>query len=169
MSNRTGTPKLNPIRAMSDGLNYFALFLPGGVENTIFLARISEHEKAQEVARRWYALPRRDRKNASLDELCKAAGVDPSKFLGVVAGTAHELGIDVSDVMAAIANLDTLPAYMDRVVKRGGFRERARILQSAGLYPRSDGPTADCQPFDLEGLPSFEEDTIEFTRLLEAW
>jgi hypothetical protein len=169
MSNGTRKPKLNPIRALSDGLNYFALFLPGGVENMIFLARLSEDEKVQEVARRWNAVPRKDRKNSSLDELCKAACVDPGKFLGVVAGTAYELGIDVRDVMTAIANLDTMPAHMDRVVKRGGFRDRQRIFQSSGIWPRSDGPRADQPPVEIEGLPSFEEDTIESTRFLEGW
>jgi len=169
MRNRTRTPKLNPIRASSDDLNYFALFLPGGVENTIDLARLSENEEVQEVACRWYALPRKDRKNTSLDELCKAAGVDPGKFLGVVVATAYELGIDVGGVMAAIANLDTTPVHMDRVVKRGGFRDRERILRSAGVYPRRDGPRAEQPGFEIEGLGSFEEETIESTRFLEGW
>src|SRR5882762_10372454 len=111
MANRTLRPRLNPIRALSDGLNYFALFLPGGLENMIELARLSEDQKVQEVARRWNALPRKDRKNTSLDELCGAAGVTPSKFLGVVVATACELGMDVRGVMAAIANLDTMPAH----------------------------------------------------------
>jgi hypothetical protein len=169
MSKGTRTPKLNPIRATSDGLNYFAFFLPGGLDNVIDLARLSENEKVQEVARRWNALPRRDRKNSSLDELCKAAGVTHSKFLGVVVGTAYELGIDVGDVMGAIANVQTMPAHMDRVVKRGGFRDRERILQSAGLYPQNGRPTADQPPFEIEGLGSFEEDTLESTRFLQGW
>ncbi|HLN01083.1 MAG TPA: hypothetical protein VK335_17470 [Bryobacteraceae bacterium] len=162
-------PKLNPIRSLSDGLNYFALFLPGGLENVIDLARLSENEKVQEVARRWYALPRKDRKHASLDELCKASGVSASKFLGVVVATAHELGMDVRGVVRAIVNAQTLPAHMERVAKRGGFKDRQRILQSVGLYPRDDRPRADQPAFECEGLQSFEEETIEFTRLVEGW
>jgi hypothetical protein len=169
MSNPTRTPKTNPIRALSDGLNYVALFLPGGLENMIDLARLSEDEKAQEIARQWNALPRRDRKNTSLDELCAAAGVRAAKFLGVVVTTGYELGMDLNGVVAAIANLDTMRAHMDRVVKRGGFRDRHRILQSTGIWPRSDRPTADRPRFEFEGLGSFEEDTIESTRLLEGW
>jgi len=169
MANRTQRPKLNPIRSLSEGLNYFALFLPGGLENVIDLARFSENENVQEVARRWNALPRRERKNASLDDLCKAAGVGASKFLGVVVATAHELGMDVSGVVAAIANLETMPAHMERVAKRGGFRDRERVLQSVGFYPSNDRPGADQPAFECEGLQSFEEETIEFTRLVEGW
>ena len=169
MANRAQQPKLNPLRSFSEGLNYFALFLPGGLENAIDLARLSQDEKVQEVSCRWKALPRKDRKNVSLDQLCKAAGVGTSKFLGVVVETAHELGIEVRDVVKAIANLETMPAYMERVAKRGGFKDRARVLQSSGLYAPNGGPRADKAPFEIEGLPSFEEETMEFTRLLEAW
>jgi hypothetical protein len=169
MANRAQQPKLNPIRSLTEGLNYFALFLPGGLENAIDLARLSQDEKVQEVASRWKALPRKDQKNASLDQLCKASGIGASKFLGAVVETAHELGIEVRYVVKAIANLETVPAYMERVVKRGGFKDRARVLQSSGLYPPDDGPRADKAPFEIEGLPSFEEETMEFTRLLEGW
>ena len=135
----------------------------------IALARLSENEKAQEVARRWNALLRKDRSHTSLDEICESANITPSKVLGVVVATAHELGMDVGGVVRAIANFDSIPAHMDRVVKRGGFKDRARILESVGLYSRSDGPRADQLPFEIEGLESFEEDTIQSTRLLKRW
>ena len=135
----------------------------------IALARLSENEKAQEVARRWNALPRKDRSHTSLDELCGAADVTPSKLLGVVVATAHELGMDVGGVLRAIANFDTIPPHMDRVVKRGGFKDRARILESVGLYSQSDGPRADQLPSEIESLESFEADTIQYTRLLKGW
>src|SRR5262249_13425211 len=101
MANRTQRPKLNPLRSLSEGLDYFASFLPGGLENVIDLARFSQDEKVQELASRWNALPRKDRKQASLDQLCKAVGIGTSKFLGVVVETAHELGIDITRMINA--------------------------------------------------------------------
>jgi hypothetical protein len=168
MANRTQRPRLNPIRALSDGLNYCALFLPGGLENMIELARLSEDEKAQEVSRRWNALPRKDRKNTSLDELCGAAGLATSNFLGAVVATAYELGFDVRGVLAAVMNLGTMPAHMDRVAKRGGFKDRCRILQSMAIWPGGVRRTLERPAVELQGLPSFEEDTIESTRFLEG-
>lgn len=168
MANRTGIPELNPIRALSDGLDYFALFLPGGVPNTIALARLSEDEGVQAVALLWNELPRKQRRNASLDELCRGAGVGVSKFLGTVVGKAFELGMDVSAIFEAIMNLDSMPKYINRALRPGAFRDRERILRSAGLLPRSKEPTAATVSNPVEDLPSIEEDTIRFTRLLRG-
>ena len=88
MSNGTRTPRLNPIRALSDGVNYVAAFLPGGLETMIALARLSENQKVQAVALQWNSLSRRNRGNTPIDQLCRAAGVGDSKFLGTVTGTA---------------------------------------------------------------------------------
>jgi hypothetical protein len=166
MSNRTQIPKLNPIRALSDGLNHFALFLPGGVQNTIALARLSEDEAVQAVALLWNELPRKQRRHASLDELCRGAGVGVSKFLGTVVGKAFELGFDVRAVFEAIVNLDSMPKYINRALRPGAFSDRERILRSAGLLRRSKEPTAETPSNPVEDLPSIEEETICFTRLL---
>jgi hypothetical protein len=166
MASRTGRPKLNPIRALSDGLDYFARSLPGGVQTTIALARLSEDEAVQAVALFWNELPRKQRRNVSLDELCRDAGVGASKFLGTVVGKAYELGIDVSAVFEAIMNLDSMPKYIKRALRPGAFRDRERILRSAGLLPRSKEPTAGTSSNPVEDLPSIEEETICFTRLL---
>jgi len=166
MSNGPRVPKLNPIRALSDGLNYFALFLPGGLETMIALARLSENQKVQAVALQWNSLSRKNRRNTPIDQLCRAAGVGDSKFLGTVTGTAFELGIDVSGVFAAMMNLDAMAAYMHGPL---GFKDRARVLHSVGLLAWGNESTVGDELSELQDLPSFEAETIQSTRLLKRW
>ena len=130
----------------------------------IALARLSEDQKVKSVALQWNSLSRKDRRNAPIDQLCRAVGVDDSKFLGAVTSTAFELGIDVSRVFAAITNLDAMPTRMGRAL---GFKDRERILRSVGLAARRNEATTVGQLGELEDLPSFETDTIESTRFLK--
>ncbi len=129
----------------------------------IALARLCEDENVREVALRWNVLGRADRKNMSLTNLCREVGLGDSKFLGAVVAIAYELNIDVRGVVAAAANLDGLTTQVCFSAMRGGRRARWALLHSAGLLASSEPVAADRS---REGLPSFEQDTIESTRFL---
>jgi DNA-binding transcriptional regulator YiaG len=68
--------------------------LRGGLETMIVLAWLSEDEGVSEVAAQWSLLTSGDKHKMEIERLCLAAGVEPADFMGAVAATAWELGIE---------------------------------------------------------------------------
>ena len=60
----------------------------------IVLACLSENEQVHEVAAKWSSLTSGDKQKVEIETLCLAVGVEPADFIGAVAATAWELGIE---------------------------------------------------------------------------
>lgn len=108
------------------GLNWIATFLPYGVPTMINLAWLSQNAKARKVASYWMTLDTAGKDNVQLDDLCDEVGITPAEFVGAVAGTAHELDMDVSAVFAGIARMaDALSVAFARAYETPDGREWA--------------------------------------------
>lgn len=114
------------------------------------------------------------------EKIAEAAGMTPSRMLGIVVEAAHEMTVNTSKLVAALS----MDSIMERAVKEArkpsGFKDRERILQSAGLYPAPSGVTINNSPMAiaqaradmatsigaLDGLDDFERDTMDSTSFL---
>jgi hypothetical protein len=85
----------------------------------IHLAHLSIDPRVRSVARAWHSLTEVERIETRIEEVCRAAGIGGADFIGCVAGTAWELGIDVAAFLTG------------RPGQRG--RLRLRILTSPGM------------------------------------
>ena len=84
-------------RTFSAGrLEHAARFFPGRARTMIHLAHLSIDPRVRSVARAWHSLTEVERIETRIEELCRAAGISGADFIGCVAGTAWELGIDVA-------------------------------------------------------------------------
>jgi DNA-binding transcriptional regulator YiaG len=65
----------------------------------IHLAHLSSDPRVRSVARAWQSLTEVEKIETRIEELCRAAGIGGADFIGCVAGTAWELGIDVASFL----------------------------------------------------------------------
>ncbi len=65
----------------------------------IHLAHLSIDPRVRGVARAWHSLTEVEQIETRIEELCRAAGSSGVDFIGCVAGTAWELGIDVASFL----------------------------------------------------------------------
>ncbi len=86
-----------PVR--SGKLEHAARFFPGRVRTMIHLAHLSSDPRVRGVAHAWRSLTEVEKVETHIEELCRAAGIGGADFIGCVAGTAWELGIDVASFL----------------------------------------------------------------------
>lgn len=77
-------------------LEHAARFFSGRVRTMIHLAHLSSDPRVRGVAHAWRSLTEVEKIETRIEELCRAAGSSGVHFIGCVAGTAWELGIDVA-------------------------------------------------------------------------
>jgi DNA-binding transcriptional regulator YiaG len=79
------------------GVEFAVRSIPGGIRLIVHLASLSSDPRLQSVAAAWNAgTPGRTRARTHIDQLCTDAGISQADFIGNVAATAFELGMDVS-------------------------------------------------------------------------
>ncbi len=111
VNRRTSIPEIPfigskpPIPRFPYGLKYLATYLPGGMKTMIHLAWLSRNKRVRDVARRWRALDKEQKRSIEIEELCHEAGVKDSDFIADIASTAHELGIDVGSLIGGMTQM----------------------------------------------------------------
>lgn len=143
------------------------------------VARLDDASDASRLLVAWDELGGKE--NVTPEEIAEAAGMTMGHMIGVIAEAAYDNSVAVSRLIEAL-NLEEI---MDRAVKEAkkpdGFKDREKILQSAGLYPTPSGATFINQNNSVtsaslrsgpvsatDGLESMEDDTIEFTTLVRG-
>jgi hypothetical protein len=162
--------------------------LPGGWHTAfVILQHIAKRDGDSEEAKlmaAWEETHAVHGTKVTPEDIAQAAGMTPSRMLGIVVEAAHSMKVTTSKLIHAL-NLDDV---MRRAVKeaktKGGFKDRERVLAAAGLYPSTsqaisiyNNPTATAQAaagiqagvHAAEGLDEFERDTIDSTSFLREF
>jgi hypothetical protein len=87
------------------GLRYAAQFLPYGLKTMMQFAWMSEDSRARKVGSWWLFSDKATQESSDLESLCEKADISPAEFVGVVAGIAYELGVDVSELIGGMARM----------------------------------------------------------------
>jgi hypothetical protein len=123
---KSNEPRRSTAPPIPCSLKYPASFLPGGVKTFVHLAWLSSDERARDVARRWRELTPAERDETDLESLCDQAGIRGDSLLGIVLGTAFELGIDIAPVIGGISSMPhVLLGVFHRASQSGPAREQA--------------------------------------------
>jgi hypothetical protein len=117
----------------------------GGVESVIEALRFSqEDEAAHAFLRKYDSVPPGDLPYLSIDEICVAAGVAPSRLLTL----AVDWMVKISLMKTSVEVSSSLPGVTKAMVKNAltdkGTRDRRLLFQIAGMLPtaRPAGPLA---------------------------
>lgn len=160
--------------------------LPGGWTTAFAVlkhiaAADSECEEARLMAS-WEEIHSVHGEATTPEMIAAGAGMTPSHMLGLITEACHAMKVNVAKLIAAL-NMDEV---MERAVKEAkkptGFKDRERLLQSAGLYPTPAGVTINNSPTAIaaaraaasaaaestNGLGEFERDTVESTSFLRG-
>jgi hypothetical protein len=142
-------------------------------------ARKDDNSEAARLLQAWDELG--GKKDVTPEEIAEAAGMTPGHMVGVIAEAAYDNSIHVARLIEALNLEDIMNRAVKEAKKPDGYKDREKILQSAGLYPTPSGatfinnPTAIAGaslraaiPGDADGLTGIEEDTIEFTTLVRG-
>jgi hypothetical protein len=108
------------------GLRYTAQFLPYGVRDMMQFAWMAEDRRAKKVGSWWLFADKATQDSADLEDLCDKADITPGEFVGVIAGVAFELGIDVSPLIGGIADAPrAVEAALAHTIRTGEGLEEA--------------------------------------------
>jgi hypothetical protein len=114
------------------------------------------------------------------EQIAEAAGMTPSHMLGVITEAAHLQTVNVAKLVKAIKLGEVMERGVKEALKPAGFKDRERILQSAGLYPAPAGTTINVEAnaqagakvtqslAAADGLDEFERDTLDATTFLRS-
>jgi hypothetical protein len=113
----------------------------GGIERIVEALRWSEDCTAVAFLNKYDSVPQADLKHLSVEEICVAAGVEPTQLLSLaVDGLMH-----ISLNMAKLQVFSSLPGIMRATIKSAlkdkGWRDRRLIFQALGFLPVPSGCT----------------------------
>jgi len=69
----------------------------------ILLAGLATDARVREVAQRWQSLTDAEKEDTSLERICCGVEIDSGKFIGEVAATGWDLGIDIGTLIGGMA------------------------------------------------------------------
>jgi len=116
-----------------------------------------------------------EKKHATLDDVCAAAGISPVRLLKAVVGAAYEAGCDVAHLVAAVAHPDVVSKGIEYAKDKDGIEDRRMLYQHHNFIPVPKGTTINVSSMSGsvaqaqatsgdQSVPSFLEDveaTIE--------
>jgi len=82
-----------------------------------------------------------ERVRVSFDDVCAAAGVTPSRLVGVVTSTAMDMGRDVGNFVAAITHPQVVAASVNAAKHPDGIEDRKLLFQHNGFIAAPKGTT----------------------------
>jgi hypothetical protein len=167
----------SPIRFILDQL-------PGGWRTAIpvlqHVAKQDGESDEAKVLNAWEETTSVHGKKTTGEQIAEAAGMTPSHMLGVIIEAAHLQTVNVAKLVKAIKLGEVMERGVKEALKPAGFKDRERILQSAGLYPAPAGTTITVEATAqagaqvsqslaaVDGLDEFERDTLDATEFLRS-
>jgi hypothetical protein len=117
-------------------------YLPGGRESVlsyIALAAQDGDPSAMDFWHVWEDLKPWEQVQVSLDDLCAASGISPSKILKVLVGAAFDAGCDVASLVAAAAHPAVVQASVKYAKEANGIEDRKLLFQHHRFTPIPKG------------------------------
>ncbi len=170
-----GKVRLPPM-ARNAGLSYVAMRLDGGKDALMELARLSEDERMQKAVDAWDRLSASDQVAVRLEMICEAAELSPSEFVGEIARAAYRWNMDVSTLIAMLAQPRIVEKMTELAEHPDGHHDRKMLLQSSGFLPLPKGARttihvsaqAAAIASTERGLPSFADDVMENVKVIRG-
>ncbi len=130
MSHKVPFKQPPPPKAFPFGLRYVALFFPYRLQSMMNLAWMSDDFRAKKVGCTWLFSDKATQDSMDLEDQCEKAHITPAEFIGVVAGVAYELRVDVSGVIGGIMRMpQALLASLTRAVGTGNIDEAVAAIE----------------------------------------
>ena len=104
----------------------------GGRRTFLELGALSDDEQVRQVAVVWNSLSARDKRTCSLEELCNAVGIEPSRLFGSVAVTAVRHNMDMTKLILALNAPHLMQELVERALQPDGDRERELYFKMWG-------------------------------------
>lgn len=144
----TLVPKNKPIKVKRDSqtagvISSISKMLKGGKKEFMEIAKFAPDidPNCACILEEWENLSSTGRKSVSMDQICKAKGIDPFHFLGVVAEAAIKFRDNASVILAAMQ----MPAVVQKSIKtaltKDGVRDRKMLFEHAHFIPTPGGAT----------------------------
>lgn len=95
---------------------------------------MSEDFRAKKVGSWWLFADKATQDSADLEDLCEKAHITPAEFIGVIAGVAFELRVDVSPLIGGISDTPrAVEAALAHTIRTGeGVEEAYAATESLG-------------------------------------
>jgi len=145
-----GAPGMDDLPSLP-GVNVLALatrYIDGGRERFIEFVQLAALNRLPVVLSWWGVyrdLTPAERAKVSYDDICAAAQVRPSDFIGAVVACAVEYGQDVGNLVAAVAHPVVVHQAAKSAKRIGGehgqiaLRDRRMLFEHAGFVPTRTG------------------------------
>jgi hypothetical protein len=97
-------------------------------------AWLSKDFRAKKVASWWLFADKATQDSADLDALCSKAHIAPAEFIGVIAGVAFELRVDVSGLFGGIARMPEMlsATFTSAIRTREGLEQAVAAMEYFG-------------------------------------
>jgi len=82
-----------------------------------------------------------EKKCATLDDVCAAAGISPVRLLKAIVGAAYEAGVDVANMVASVAHPDVVQKGVEYAMEKDGIEDRRMLYQHHSFIPMPKGTT----------------------------
>lgn len=89
----------------------------------------------------WETLTKYEQKSITLDDVCAAAGVKPTKLLKTIVAIAFETGCDVANIVASAAHPSVVAKSVKFAKRPEGIEDRKLLFQHHGFVPTPKGQT----------------------------
>lgn len=168
---RRRAPHALPTIPGTQSLSIATRYLDGGREKFVELVQAAALEGGEDAVK-WmlvYAdLLISERQVANFDEVCAAAGVRPSRLVGLITSVAMEMGRDVGNLVASMTHPQVVAAGVAAAKHPAGIEDRRMLFQHHGFIPIPKSTTitvnasasadAKAAAAASAGVPSFADD-----------
>lgn len=115
----------------------YAAYKLGGKHRFMELAKLSNNDEVKRLVYIWNKLSKSDRRYVSLDDLCKAAGVDSNVLLlkAVSVDNLLECSISMRIIDLIMSQSVIVQTNIKKALKPNGYKERVKVLKAMGLLP----------------------------------
>jgi hypothetical protein len=94
---------------------------------------IAFEPRMEQVVSAWVRLTRWQQRITPLEDLCAAAGMTPSEFLGAVVRASFELTNEMTDLLVAAAFPEIVQATVQRARTPRGVEDRRMLFEHIGF------------------------------------
>lgn len=174
-------PTTSVLRPMPfDSSLSYAFRMVGGIETAIAGARLVHgEERIKKILWAYDQLSERDKRAVRLEDLCAAVEMAPSEFLAYVVPEIYRRGVDMAQLISAVAHPRIVEASVIAAQMSDGFSDRKLLLEASGFLPQKNGLVINNSNNQTtqtaivagghagSGMPSFENRAMDMGKALQ--
>jgi hypothetical protein len=134
VAKRLGLTRLTPKGGFMTTLGY-ASYKIGGKSRFMELARLSDDVDVKKIIAIWDKLSKSDKRYVSLDDLCKAAGVNEHVLLSAIIPDNPLSYIAWNIIIESMLNRPNIvQTTINKALKPNGYKYRVKFMKGCALY-----------------------------------